>query len=120
MVSRNRNYNKQGRETMGKLITGQPEERAKKTFTPLTNWIAVQPIKADTTEGGLSLLGSAKEAYRTPTAWVIAVGPDCKVVKVGDKVLASSETGAMKVKHKDQEVLMIREDQLLGIEDKVS
>lgn len=79
--------------TKAVTVTGQKplpkaDKPVPKTFTPVSNIIAgwVEP-KDEATKGGV-LLGAAAATYTTPVVRIVAVGPDCKFVKPGDRVLA--------------------------------
>src|SRR6267142_250789 len=64
-------------------------KRAVKTFTPICEGVAIQVIPQTQTEGGLVIPENAQKGsnYISPTGWVVAVGPEVKQIKVGDKVL---------------------------------
>lgn len=53
-------------------------------FEPLRDNLAVRVIKVVETAGGVVL--TEGDAFRSPRALVLAAGPDCKQVKVGDVV----------------------------------
>jgi chaperonin GroES len=95
------------------------------TFTmlkPLGDRIVVKAIEADEkTSGGIVLPDSAKE--RPQTGEVLAVGPGKTLdngtvaameVKVGDKVVYS-KYGGTEIKVEGQEVIILRQDDILGI-----
>ncbi len=89
---------------------------------PLGDRIVVKAIEADEkTSGGIVLPDSAKE--RPQTAEVLAVGPGKTLdngtvaameVKVGDKVVYS-KYGGTEIKVDGQEVIILRQDDILGI-----
>jgi chaperonin GroES len=92
---------------------------------PLGNRVLVRRMKAQTTKGGILLPDTAQEKPKMGT--VEAVGPgksddkgnfEPTSVKVGNKVLFSSYSGT-EVKEsdagKDEELLLISEDDILGI-----
>lgn len=92
-----------------------------KKIKPLGNRILIQRSKAQTTKGGILLPDSAQEKPKEGT--VIAVGPgklDDKgtlqpvQLKVGDKILFSSYAGT-EVKGDDEELLILSEDDVLGV-----
>lgn len=93
------------------------------SIRPLGNKVLVKRAKAKTTKGGILLPDSAKE--KPKEGEIIAVGQgkvdeDGKLhplsVKVGDKVLFSSYAGTeIKADEKDEELLILSEDDILGI-----
>ncbi len=89
---------------------------------PLGDRIVVKPLDAEEkTSGGIVLPDSAKE--RPQTGEVIAVGPGKTLdngsvapmeVVVGDKVVYS-KYGGTEVKVDGQDVLIMRQDDILGV-----
>lgn len=89
---------------------------------PLGDRIVVKALEADEkTSGGIVLPDSAKE--RPQTGEVLAVGPGKTLdngsvaameVKVGDKVVYS-KYGGTEIKVGGQEVIILRQDDVLGI-----
>ena len=89
---------------------------------PLGDRIVVKPLEAEEkTSGGIVLPDSAKE--RPQTGEVIAVGPGKTLdngsvapmeVVVGDKVVYS-KYGGTEVKVDGQDVLITRQDDILGV-----
>lgn len=92
-----------------------------KKIKPLGNRVLIKRSKAPTTKGGILLPDSAQEKPKEGT--VIAVGPgkvdehgkrDTMQVKVGDLVLFSAYSGT-EVKGDDEELLIISEEEILGV-----
>jgi chaperonin GroES len=89
---------------------------------PLGDRIVVKPLDAEEkTSGGIVLPDSAKE--RPQTGEVIAVGPGKTLdngtvapmeVNIGDKVVYS-KYGGTEVKVDGQDVLIMRQDDILGV-----
>ena len=89
---------------------------------PLGDRVVVKPLEAEEkTSGGIVLPDSAKE--RPQTGEVIAVGPGKTLdngsvapmeVVVGDKVVYS-KYGGTEVKVDGQDVLIMRQDDILGV-----
>lgn len=90
---------------------------------PLGNRVLVQRSKSQTSKGGILLPDSAQEKPREGK--VLAVGPGKQndegtleplTVKVGDNVLFSSYSGTeVKGQSHDEELLILAEDDILGI-----
>lgn len=92
-----------------------------KTIKPLGNRVLIKRSKAQTTKGGILLPDSAQEKPKEGV--VIAVGPgkfdeqgnkEQMQLKIGDRVLFSSYSGT-EVKGEDEEMLILSEDDVLGI-----
>lgn len=92
-----------------------------KTIKPLGNRVLIKRSKAQTTKGGILLPDSAQE--KPKEGEVIAVGPgkidehgvkEAMQLKVGDRVLFSSYAGT-EVKNNDEEMLILSEDDILGV-----
>lgn len=92
-----------------------------KTIKPLGNRVLIKRSKAPTTKGGILLPDSAQE--KPKEGEVIAVGPgkidengvkEAMQLKVGDRVLFSAYAGT-EVKNNDEEMLILSEDDILGV-----
>ena len=92
-----------------------------KTIKPLGNRVLIKRSKAPTTKGGILLPDSAQE--KPKEGEVIAVGPgkidengvkETMQLKVGDRVLFSAYAGT-EVKNDDEEMLILSEDDILGV-----
>lgn len=94
-----------------------------KNIKPLGNRVLIKRSKAQTTKGGILLPDSAQEKPKEGV--VVSAGPgkiddEGRVtpmsVKVGDRVLFSSYSGTeVKGIEGDEEMLIINEDDLLGV-----
>ncbi|NQS89565.1 co-chaperone GroES [Patescibacteria group bacterium] len=81
---------------------------------PLGERIIVKPLKQkEKTEGGIFLPETASKE-KPQRGNVIAVGPDFKGVKKGDKVLFAKYAGT-EIKIEDEEYLVLGEDDVLAI-----
>jgi len=92
-----------------------------KKIRPLGNRVLIQRSKAPTTKGGILLPDSAQE--KPKEGIVIAIGPgkvdehghkESMSLKVGDRVLFSSYSGT-EVKGDNEEMLILSEDDVLGV-----
>lgn len=92
-----------------------------KTIKPLGNRVLIKRSKAQTTKGGIILPDSAQEKPKEGV--VVAVGPgkidengakETMQLKVGDHVLFSSYAGT-EVKNDDEEMLILSEDDVMGV-----
>ncbi|HDN84196.1 co-chaperone GroES [Candidatus Aerophobetes bacterium] len=84
------------------------------TIKPLGERIVVKPEKQEEkTEGGIYLPETASKE-KPQKGEVIAVGPDFKGVKKGDKVLFA-KYGGTEVKLGNEEYLVLGEDDVLAV-----
>lgn len=93
-----------------------------KLFTPTYDKVVLQVFRVDKTEGGLSLPESMGELSvdrpESPTALVVAVGPDCKQIKRGDRVLMAAGTGAIKTTYRGYKAVCVcHEEEVLAVID---
>ena len=95
---------------------------AKSKFRPLHDRVVVRRIQADEkTKGGIIIPDTAKEKPQEGEVVAVGkgkVGDDGKVVpldvKKGDKILFSKYAGT-EIKIDGQEILIMREDDVLGV-----
>ncbi|MBH2008022.1 co-chaperone GroES [Candidatus Saccharibacteria bacterium] len=73
--------------------------------------VAVREKAQEKTASGLYLPDSSKE--KPVVAEVVAVGPDAKAVKVGDKIVYK-EYSTTELKINDVEYLLVKEDDILA------
>ncbi|MBH1980495.1 co-chaperone GroES [Candidatus Saccharibacteria bacterium] len=73
--------------------------------------VAVREKAREKTASGLYLPDSSKE--KPVVAEVVAVGPDAKAVKVGDKIVYK-EYSTTELKINDVEYLLVKEDDILA------
>ncbi len=97
-------------------IAGKPQPR--KRFTPIGRKVVIYAYKVDETAGGVALPDVAVEKgdWRTPVGLVLAVGPEVKQVKEGQRVLVHPSTPVMKVKYEgDADCVVMEEEHIAGI-----
>jgi len=81
---------------------------------PLGNRIVVKPVKQENkTEAGIYLPDTASKD-KPQQGEVIAVGPDFKGVKKGDKIIFA-KYGGTEIKIKEDEYLVLGEDDVLAV-----
>jgi co-chaperonin GroES (HSP10) len=93
--------------------------RAIRTFQPSLDNVVVDWIVGSEkrTPGGL-LLPDQAEDWATPQGWVVAVGPDVKHLKVGDRVLVYMNQMCRMVRHGNRKkVYVYKEADILGTVD---
>ena len=90
---------------------------------PLGNRVLIRRSKVQTTKGGILLPDAAQE--KPKEGEILAVGPgeineqgehEVPTVKKGDRVLFTSYAGTeVKGSNPDEELLILREDEILGV-----
>ena len=84
-------------------------------FEPLRDWVIFQPHLLDQTESGIIIPEQAKKNMSTNIVKVLAAGPKCEKVKVGDTVLVHPESGALVINLDGVEYACINEFQVVGV-----
>ena len=88
---------------------------AKLNFLPTRDWIVLPLKKANETEGGILLTGSAEKSLRTNILKVLAAGPECLMVKAKDTVMVHPNTEGLIVTIDDIECIMVNEFSICGV-----
>jgi hypothetical protein len=90
-----------------------------KTYVPIGCLVATHLIRPKTRPSGLVMPDNATEGDSTPTALVIAVGPEVKGVKEGQIVVVNVTGRPLRVVHATDsgyhETIVMREDQIIGV-----
>ncbi len=103
-------------EAIGKRIATKLEDDGPLPFQPIGKFVAIRVHKVNETPGGIVVPDTARDdAYQTPTATVLATGPDCKQVKVGDVVVAPASQPCYRIKRGRVEFILINEEHLFGV-----
>lgn len=87
---------------------------------PLGDQVAFKPHKVSETRQGVLLPDVVTKdgmsgVYDTPSGTVLAVGPDCKTVKVGDVILVAQGQGVYNAKRGRADWLMLPEGAILAV-----
>ena len=85
-------------------------------FKPNGAWVILPDPTITQTESGIFVGddAAASNAQRSNILEVLAVGPMCTFVKVGDTVMVDPRTEAIKSRIDEQDLLLVGEHQLLG------
>jgi len=85
-------------------------------FKPNGSWVVLPDPTITETESGIILdeASSIANSKRSNVLDVLAIGPMCTFVKVGDTVMVDPRTEAVKSRIEDKEYLIVGEHQLLG------
>ena len=85
-------------------------------FKPNGAWVILPDPTITQTESGIFVGddAAASNAKRSNILEVLAVGPMCNFVEVGDTVMVDPRTEAIKSRIDEQDLLLVGEHQLLG------
>ena len=85
-------------------------------FKPNGSWVVLPDPTITKTESGIILdeASSIANAKRSNVLGVLAIGPMCSFVKVGDTVMVDPRTEAVKTRIEEKDYLIVGEHQLLG------
>tara|TARA_R100000008_G_scaffold74519_1_gene53375 strand:- start:1153 stop:1422 length:270 start_codon:yes stop_codon:yes gene_type:complete len=85
-------------------------------FKPNGAWVILPDPTITQTESGIFVgdEAAAANAQRSNILEVLAVGPMCNFVEVGDTVMVDPRTEAIKSRIDEQDLLLVGEHQLLG------
>tara|TARA_Y100000996_G_scaffold303725_1_gene241002 strand:+ start:1574 stop:1858 length:285 start_codon:yes stop_codon:yes gene_type:complete len=84
-------------------------------FIPTRDWIVLPMQRKDKTDAGIELLDGTANALRTNILKVLAVGPNCEMVKEGMTVMVHPATEGLVVTIDGKECIMINEFSICGI-----
>ena len=84
-------------------------------FRPSRDWVIFASPRIETTDAGIQLLGDAQKAMSSNIVEVLACGPTCEMVKVGDTVLVHPESSALIIHVDDGEYACVNEFQIVGV-----
>lgn len=88
-----------------------------KTFTPIGRQVAMTWVNKDEmTNGGIVLPEGSMSKMIFAVTEVVAVGPECKQVKEGDRVLIDERTMLKRGYHRGVEYYVIEETLIAGVE----
>ena len=85
-------------------------------FKPNGSWVVLPDPTITETESGIILdeATAMQNAKRSNILDVLAVGPQCTFIKIGDTVMVDPRTEAVKCRLEDKDMLLVGEHQLLG------
>jgi len=83
-------------------------------FKPNGSWVVLPDPSKTKTDSGIILDEKTAKSLNTNILEVLASGPQCGFVEVGDTVMVDPRSEAMIVELNGKECIMISEHQLLG------
>ena len=96
-------------------------------FTPIGSQVAIKPHEQKESlggiiipdlspnEDGMDVKETMRQVDQSPSATVLAVGPDVKQIKEGDLILCPAGAPVLKIKRGRVEFLLINENEVAGI-----
>jgi len=94
------------------------EKKASKSFSPLGSLVVLEVFRPDRTVGGVMLPEGVDDPHKAPEGLVLATGPNCTWVEVGDVVVLPAVGTIHRLSHCGNRVTVINETQILGISNK--
>tara|TARA_Y100000034_G_C6682929_1_gene300256 strand:- start:111 stop:389 length:279 start_codon:yes stop_codon:yes gene_type:complete len=89
--------------------------KKKITFKPTRDWILVPDPRKEETDSGIILTGESKNSLKTNVLEVLATGPECKWVKVGDTVMVDPSGKGHIIDLDGESYVVLAEFMILGI-----
>tara|TARA_R100001510_G_C7539822_1_gene127874 strand:- start:143 stop:406 length:264 start_codon:yes stop_codon:yes gene_type:complete len=83
-------------------------------FKPSNFWVVLPDPTVTKTDSGIILDENTAKERATNILKVLAVGPKCEFVKVGDTVVVDPRTEAVRMEVDNKQVLMVDEHQIIG------
>ena len=84
-------------------------------FNPTRDWVVVPFQDQSKTESGIILAGGAENSLRRNVVKVVAAGPDCKEVKVGNTVMIHPNSQGLVIDLDEGKYVMVNEFTICGI-----
>jgi len=84
-------------------------------FKPTRDWVLLPDPRKDETDSGIILTGESKDSLKTNILKVLATGPECKWVKVGDTIMIDPSGKGHIVEIDEESYVMIAEFMILGV-----
>tara|TARA_Y100000816_G_scaffold203390_1_gene149762 strand:- start:3015 stop:3293 length:279 start_codon:yes stop_codon:yes gene_type:complete len=84
-------------------------------FIPTRDWVVLPMQRKDKTDAGIELVGGAENSLRTNILEVLAVGPQCQMVKEGDTVMVHPTSEGLIINLENKEYVMVNEFMICGV-----
>jgi co-chaperonin GroES (HSP10) len=84
-------------------------------FNPTRDWVVVPDPSVKETDGGILLSEGAAMAAKKPTSTIVAAGPQCTQVKVGDEILVHPTAEGFFFEVDGKKYAAINEFMVLGV-----
>lgn len=88
---------------------------SKINFIPARDWVVLPLHRENETEAGILLSDATANALRTNILEVLAAGPNCEMVKVGDTVMVHPSSEGLVVEIEKKQYVMVNEFQICGV-----
>lgn len=84
-------------------------------FNPTRDWVVVPFQDTSKTESGIILAGGAQKSLRKNILKVVAAGPKCEQIKVGDTVMVHPTAEGLIIDLDEGKFVMVNEFMVCGI-----
>jgi len=88
---------------------------SKLNFNPTRDWIVLPFQQRDTTDSGIMLAGGAEKSMKSNILKVVAAGPECKAIKVGDTVMVHPTSEGLIIDLDEGKFVMVNEFMICGV-----
>ena len=83
-------------------------------FKPSGAWVVLPDPTSDTTDSGIILDDTTRRANETNILKVLAAGPHCQFLEVGDTAVIDPRTEAIRMDLEGKACLLVGEHQVIG------
>tara|TARA_R110002096_G_scaffold269996_2_gene463887 strand:+ start:4705 stop:4992 length:288 start_codon:yes stop_codon:yes gene_type:complete len=84
-------------------------------FDPTRDWVVLPVIDSEKTESGIILPESVQKTIKTNILPVVAAGPACEHIKVGQTVMVHPTTEGLVIEIDEVKYVMVNEFMICGI-----
>ena len=89
--------------------------KKKLTFKPTRDWVLLPDPRKSETDSGIILSGESANSLKTNVLEILAAGPECKWVKVGDTVMVEPSGKGHVIEIEGFSYVVVSEFMILGI-----
>jgi len=83
-------------------------------FKPSGAWVVLPDPTSETTDSGIILDETTRKSRSTNILEVLAVGPHCQFLEIGDTAMIDPRTEAIQMDIEEKACLLIGEHQVIG------
>lgn len=88
---------------------------SKLNFKPTRDWLVLPLQQKEKTDSGILLAGGAEKSMKSNILTVLAAGPDCRTIKVGDTVMVHPTSEGLIIDIEEGKFVMVNEFTICGI-----
>ena len=90
-------------------------KKKKLSFKPTRDWVLLPDPRKDETESGIILPEGVQDKIKENVLEVLATGPECKWVKVGDTIMVDPSGKGHIISIDEKPYVMVPEFMILGV-----